>query len=304
MAHIDREVAVRPELIQIENGWRNAREQRPGVVQRGVFREIETVVENLDAEGVLPCEAARPAIIVYGKRVGTTITVCTDNHCPVHDPRASAAQVAMPAPQMPSAVEAETDEEAEQRSLNHEQQRKESGEEQERRAEGRRLEDERREKEWEGERDRREKLQQARQAKFDRILENAPAIFSAAQLRVFLRALVNLNPYTFVDGVAEHFAAEQDNEERYTKTSEEILLSTLEGVADDKLTGFALRLVLTGHTAIPRESEIDFLTEAEAAFAPPQTRKKTASKRRKPNPSKADTKPGARKAAAKRKATA
>ncbi len=44
---------------------------------------------------------------------------------------------------------------------------------------------------------------------------------------------------------------------------------TLDGLADDKLTGFALRLVLTGHTSIPRESEIDFLSEAEAAFAPP-----------------------------------
>jgi hypothetical protein len=30
-------------------GWRNAREQRPGAVQRGRFREIETIVENPDA---------------------------------------------------------------------------------------------------------------------------------------------------------------------------------------------------------------------------------------------------------------
>jgi ParB family chromosome partitioning protein len=28
--HIDREIAARPDLIQIENGWRNAKEQRPG----------------------------------------------------------------------------------------------------------------------------------------------------------------------------------------------------------------------------------------------------------------------------------
>jgi hypothetical protein len=60
-----------------------------------------------------------------------------------------------------------------------------------------RLEDERREKEWEAERARREKLLKARTGKFDRILEKAPAMFSAAQLRVFLRALVNLDPYTF-----------------------------------------------------------------------------------------------------------
>jgi hypothetical protein len=47
------------------------------------------------------------------------------------------------------------------------------------------------------------KLQKARNAKFDRILENAPAMFSAAQLRVFLRAHVNLDPYTFADDVAD-----------------------------------------------------------------------------------------------------
>jgi ParB family chromosome partitioning protein len=93
-AHIDRAVAARPELIQIENGWRNAREQRTGAVERGRFREIETAVENPDAEPVLPCKTARPAIIVYGKRVGTTITVCTDEQCPVHDPQAAAAQAA------------------------------------------------------------------------------------------------------------------------------------------------------------------------------------------------------------------
>jgi ParB family chromosome partitioning protein len=42
-AHIDRELAARPELVQIENGWRSAREQRPDAVQRGHFREIEAV---------------------------------------------------------------------------------------------------------------------------------------------------------------------------------------------------------------------------------------------------------------------
>jgi ParB family transcriptional regulator, chromosome partitioning protein len=91
-AHIDHEIAARPELIQIENGWRNAREQRPGAVQRGHFHEIETVEENPDAEPAPPCAAAKPAIIVYGKRVGTTLTVCTDDDCPVHDPRTAAEQ--------------------------------------------------------------------------------------------------------------------------------------------------------------------------------------------------------------------
>ena len=45
-------------------------------------------------------------------------------------------------------------------------------------------------------------------------------------------------------------------------------------------TGFALRLVLIAHTPIPREGELDLLTEAEAVFVP-QKPKKTATKRTK-----------------------
>ena len=152
--HIDREIAARPELIQIENGWRNAREQRPGAVQRGHFREIETVVENPDAEPAPPCAAAKPAIIVYGKRVGTTLTVCTDDDCPVHDPRAAAEQAANPAPTMAPASEAETQEEAEERQRNYEQQQKEYEQEQERKAEERKQQLEREQKEHEAERTR------------------------------------------------------------------------------------------------------------------------------------------------------
>jgi ParB family chromosome partitioning protein len=69
-------------------------------------------------------------------------------------------------------------------------------------------------------------------------------------------------------------------------------------------TGFALRLVLTAHTPIPRESEIDFLTEAEAAFAPPQP-KKTASKTAKaPTPIKDAQKNAAKKKTAKKQVAA
>ena len=44
--------------------------------------------------------------------------------------------------------------------------------------------------------------------------------FTAAQLRVFLRALVNLDPYTLTDDVAEHFAGDDENNQQ---TAEEIL---------------------------------------------------------------------------------
>jgi ParB family transcriptional regulator, chromosome partitioning protein len=299
--HLDREVAAHPELIQIENGWRNAKEQRPGAVQRGVFREIETLVENPDAEPAPPCAASKPAIIVYGKRVGTTITVCTDNHCPVHDPHAAAAQAANPAPTMAPATEAETEAEAEERKRNYEQQRKEYEQGQDRRAEESRLEDEQREKEWEAERARKEKLQKARNAKFDRILENAPAMFSATQLRVFLRALVNLDPYTFADDVAEHFATEDESND---KSAEEILLATVDGLTDDKLTGFALRLVLTGKIPIPREGEVDSLNEAGTAFVPAKP-KKTATKTAKaPTQIKAAQKTASKKSTAKKQVAA
>ena len=81
-AHIDREVAAHPGLIQIENGYRAPKEQRPGAVRSGTFREVEIDNSNPDAEPVMPCEAAKPALIVYGKRVGTTITVCTEKQLP------------------------------------------------------------------------------------------------------------------------------------------------------------------------------------------------------------------------------
>jgi ParB family chromosome partitioning protein len=299
-AHIDREIAARPELIQIENGWRSAREQRPGAVQRGHFREIETVEENPDSEPAPPCAAAQPAIIVYGKRVGTTITVCTDDDCPVHDPRAAAEHAADPAPTMAPAPEVETEEEAEERQRNYEQQRKEYEQEQERRAEERRQQFEREQQEQEAERARREKLHKARVSKFDRILDKAPAMFSAAQLRVFLRALVNIDPYTF-DEVAESFADDENNQQ----SSEEILLSTIDGLPDDKLTGFALRLVITAHIPIPCEGELDYLAEAETAFAPPQP-KKAASKKTTttPTPIKAAKKSAAKKMTAKKEVAA
>jgi len=294
-AHIDRELAARPELVQIENGWRSAREQRPGAVQRGHFREIEAVAENPDAEPFSVCASAKPAIIVYGKRVGTTLTVCTDDNCPIHDPRAAARQAADPAPTMAPAPEQETEEEAEERKQQYEQQQSEYREMQERRAEERRQEEERREQEYEAEVARREELSKNRKASFELILANAPDSCSAAQLRMLLRALVNLDPYTFADDVAEEIAGGDENEKR---TAEEVLLAAIDSLGDEKLTGFALRLALTSHVAIPRDGEMDFLADAQAVFLQPQPKKASSKKARKPTPIKA------RKTAAKKKTAA
>jgi ParB family chromosome partitioning protein len=201
---------------------------------------------------------------------------------------------------MAPAPEAETQEEAEERQRNYEQQRKEYEQQQERKAEERKQQFEREQKEQEAERARREKLHKARVSKFDRILEKAPAMFNATQLKVFLRALVTIDPYAF-DDVAEHLAANDNNNQQ---TSEEILLSTIDGLPDDKLTGFALRLVLTAHAAIPRESEIDFLIEAEAAFAPPHPKKTASKKAKTPTPIKATEKTAAKKKTPKKQVAA
>ena len=90
--------------------------------------------------------------------------------------------------------------------------------------------------------------------------------------------LVHIDPYSFLEEVASHFAR---NEENVPQTDEEIILAALNSTADDKLTGFALRLVLTDHVGIPHQDQPDPLAEAEAAFAPPQqktTKSKSASK--------------------------
>jgi ParB family chromosome partitioning protein len=273
-AFLDREIATHPGLIQIENAWRNPKEQRPGAVQRGHVREIEAVADNPDAEPLMPCAGAKTAIIVYGKQLGQKLTVCTDKHCPAHDPEAAAEAAANPAPTIAPAPEAETQEEAAERQAEFEQRRAEYEEERQRREDERKQQFEQEQAEHEAERNRRAEMRKTREATFNRILENAPAMFTAAQLRVFLRALVNLDLYTFTDDVAEHFAA---NDENNQQTAEEILLSALDGLTDEKLTGFALRLALTGHIAIPRETEFDHLTEAETAFVPP-----TAKKEKKP----------------------
>ena len=273
---LDREIAAKPDLVQIENGWRNAKEQRPGAVQRDHVREIEMQIENQDAEPVMPCAAAKTAIVVYGKHVGTKLTVCTDKNCPVHDPKAAAEQAANPAPVMAPAPATETEAEREERKAEYERRRKQHEEEQQRRAEEGKQRFEREQQEYEAERARREAVVKGRQATFERIVEHAPPMFTADQLRVFLHALINLDPYDFAEDVAASFVG---NDENHQQTPEDVLASTLTSLPDEKLTSFALRLALTGHTDIPRESDFDFLAEAESVFVPAQPKKKPAAKK-------------------------
>jgi ParB family chromosome partitioning protein len=288
-AFLDREIAAHPGLVQIENGWRNPKEQRPGAVQRGHVRELETVIDNPDAESVMPCEAAKPAIVVYGKQLGRKLTVCTDKHCPVHDPQAAAEAAAHPIPTMAPAPEIETEEEAAQREAEHEQRMAEYKAEQERKEEERKAEFERQQQEFEAEQARRDKQRKARVATFERIIEQAPASFDPAQMRVFLRLLIHLD-YSFLEEVANHFANGDENSQQ---SEDEIVLAALDGTADDKLTGLALRLVLSDHVGIPHESQPDLLTEAEQVFTPkkPKAVKAKAERPNKQKPTAVKTSP-------------
>jgi ParB family chromosome partitioning protein len=271
---IDRAIAAQPELVQIEEGWRRPKEQRPGAVPRGHFREIEA--ENPDAEP--PCAASKPAIVVYGKRIGRLLTVCTDDQCPVHDPTTAESQITEPAPVMEPAGEDQTEDaaHAEEPDRETQQRRKDYQAEQERKADARKQELERRQQEYEAAQARRDELRKARAAQFDRILAHAPATFTAAQLRVFLRALIHLDPHTLIEDLAAHFNGDDENDQR---CAEEVLLDTIGALADDQLTGFALRLALTGHTGLPPEGVIDFLAEAEASLIIPKPRKPAIAKK-------------------------
>jgi len=278
-AHIDRELAARPDLVQIETTWRPAKEQRPGILTKHSYRELD-VPDNPDAEP--PCHSTKSALIVFGRNAGKIITVCTDGHCPVHDPatatRRAHEETDNLAPIMEPAPEEETEEEAEQRRAAFEQQRKEYEAEQHRREEERQADQQRRQREYELEQKRREKLTTLRLATFGRILEQAPAMFTAVQLRMFLRLLVQIDPYSFLEELASFFAGDDENRQQ---TDEDIVLAALDNTADDKLIGFALRLTLTDHLSIPQGDQPDLLAEAEAVFAPltvKTSKRKTTSK--------------------------
>lgn len=259
-AHIDRQLAARPELVTIETAWRSSKERHLGALQ--VHQTRELAPEKPDAEP--PCASAKAAIIVFGKHAGRTVTVCLDAECPVHYPQAVTQRPSDPPPVMAPAPEQEMEEEAAQRQAEHEQRVAEYEAEQKRKEEERKAEWERQQREYEAEQARRDKQRKARLATFERIIEQAPSTFNAAQLRVFLRLLVHLD-YSFLEDVAAHFANGDENTER---SDEEVVLAALDGTADEKLTGLALRIVLSEHLGIPHENEPDLLSECEQVFAP------------------------------------
>ena len=177
------------------------------------------------------------------------------------------------------APKAETEEQAGERREQFEAQQKAHQQEEDRRAQERRQQQEREEGEREAEFEKRDQLRKKREKTFEQIVANAPATLTAAQLRVILRAIVNLDPYTFADDLATDISEDPDNDRR---SAEEVLLTVIDGTADDKLTSFAVRLAFAGHRGIPRENEPDFLTEAAAVFLIPKQKKNPAAKKEAP----------------------
>ena len=270
-AHIDRELTVQPQLVIIETAWRAPKEQRPGALQRNQFRELD-VPDNPDAEP--PCPNTRAAIITFGRQSGHKLTVCVEPNCTVHNPQEAARVAVNPIPVMAPAPKQETEEEAAQRTAEHEQQVAESQADQQRREDERKAQFERQQQEYEAEQARREEQRKARAESFERIIEHAPASFSAEQMRVFLRLFILMEPYNFLEDVASYFSGDDDRQQ----SDEEIVLAALSRTADEKLTGLALRIVLTDHVGIPHETQIDLLAEAAQAFLPKpkETKRKPA----------------------------
>lgn len=167
---------------------------------------------------------------------------------------------------MTSAPEQETKEEAAQREAEHAQRIVDYEAEQKRREEERKADWKRQQQEYEAEQAGHAEVRKARLDTFERILANAPATFTGPQWRVFLSALIKFYPYDFTEEMAAFHAGDDESSQQ---TPEEVLLSTLNSLPDDKLTRFALCLVLSGHIDTLRENDFDFLTQAAAVFDPP-----------------------------------
>ena len=193
-AHLDRAIAARPELMQIENGWRSAREQAGSCPARPLPR-------NRSGRGEPGCRAS-PALRsrqdghhrlwqwrrhrpfhLHRRQLPHTRSTCSGRTgrgpCSTMNPRPKPRRKRKPRSARPIPTTAQGIREGTGAE----------GEKPGRRRNGA--------KECEAERARREKLQKARLARFDRILDKAPVTFSAKQLKVFLHALVNLDPYSF-----------------------------------------------------------------------------------------------------------
>ena len=265
-AHINRELAAQPQLVQIETGWRNANDRRPGAITNLQWRQI-TTPDNPDAEP--PCEYTRTGIIVFGRGVGKSLTVCIGQNCPVHDPKYADFRATNPLPVMEPIAEEETEEEKAEREAEYERRQAEFRAEVQREEAARQEEEDKRQQEYVAAQERQERLQKKREATYQHIIQVAPDHLNAAQLRVLLRALASISPYTFAVDWNNRFSPDPDNDSRSVP---EIIRSAVDALTDEKLSGFAVKLALCGHRRIPKDADVDILAEAAAVFLPKDNR--------------------------------
>jgi hypothetical protein len=77
--HVNRQVAARPELVQIETAHRNRRKGGPVRSHATSTPKFPAPRMRTKAPNLLrPCESSKTAIVVYGEGAGGTRTVCTD----------------------------------------------------------------------------------------------------------------------------------------------------------------------------------------------------------------------------------
>jgi ParB family transcriptional regulator, chromosome partitioning protein len=75
-AHVRREVAAKPELVQIETAYRSPKGRQPDALARNEYTDLEAGKEDgEDGAEITPCESSKTAIVVYGEGAGTTRTV-------------------------------------------------------------------------------------------------------------------------------------------------------------------------------------------------------------------------------------
>jgi ParB family chromosome partitioning protein len=129
------------------------------------------------------------------------------------------------------------------------------------------------------------------------IMDHTPAQLTSDQFRLLMRALVQSDYYIF-EKVATHYA--ELSEERRDQSEEAVLDDVIVTAKVDSLSSILTRIALTDHVDLPRDGQLDFLTEATELFVPKTVAKKTTIKAAKSSANSTSMKP-ARKASSKRK---
>ena len=85
--HIERQIAEKPQLVQIATGWNSS--TNPDVLGRNRYMALQLGLGKGKPKAPLspyqkPCKQMTEAIVVEGSERGHTVKVCADLSCPVH----------------------------------------------------------------------------------------------------------------------------------------------------------------------------------------------------------------------------